>query len=111
MALTNLNDLWLSPNRYYQGELRKFAGYSVCTVEFDDQGEFWDSQQLESAIAHIRDVCDGAAEGSYGPSGKTEIIVITFIHGWMHNATPEDANLEHFSELIRRRASAEQRFA
>src|SRR5436190_5360439 len=111
MALKNLTSLWLSPNQYYQGQPGKFAGYSTCTVEFDDQGELWDPQQLESALTHIRNVCTAGSEGSTSPSSKTEVIVITFIHGWMHNATPEDANLEHFRDLIRRRAAAEQHFA
>jgi len=107
MPFENLTNVWLSPNRYYRGQLRKSTGYSVCTVEFDDQGEFWDPEQLESTISHIRDACEEGA----GYSSKTEVIVITFIHGWMHNATPEDANLGHFIDLISRRASAEQRFA
>ena len=90
MALRNLTNLWLSPNRDHQGPLRKSAGYSVCTIEFDDQGEFWDPEQLESTISHIRDACNAAVEEGTGPSSKTEVIVITFIHGWMHNATPEE---------------------
>jgi len=111
MAIKNLTNLWLSPNQYYRGQLRKAAGYSICAVEFDDQGELWDPEQLESTLSHIRDACTAGAEEGSGPSSKTEVIVITFIHGWMHNGTPQDLNLEHFSDLIQRRAAAEKQFA
>ena len=68
-------------------------------------------QAARSALTHIREACSAGAEGGTPSSSKTEVIVITFIHGWMHNATPEDANLEHFTDLIRRRAAAEHDFA
>lgn len=48
---------------------------------------------------------------SMGSSSVGEIIIITFIHGWMHNAAPEDQNLASFSELIRKKAESEASFA
>jgi hypothetical protein len=57
MIFQKLISHWLIPNRFYGGELRQKAGYSLCKVEFDDQGELWDPEQLEDAIAHIQNKC------------------------------------------------------
>src|SRR5262245_26042413 len=113
MGSQSLLSRWLLPNRFYGSKLRKEAGYSICVIEFDDQGELWDSQQLEETIAHIQDECQKSQGGSVSKeSGKSgEVIVITFTHGWMHNASPKDKNLTVFTHLIRTRAKAEAKFA
>jgi len=83
----------------------------MCIVEFDDQGELWDPQQLEETLAHIQRKCKHSKGGSKKHNDVGEVIVITFVHGWMHNAAPRDQNFELFTNLIRKRAEDEAEFA
>ena len=111
MALKNLTNLWLSPNRYVSGSAEQVRGLQHLHSRVRRSRRVVGPQAARSALTHIREACTAGAEGGTPSSSKTEVIVITFIHGWMHNATPEDANLEHFTDLIRRRAAAEHDFA
>ncbi|HKQ74379.1 MAG TPA: hypothetical protein VJ810_11865 [Blastocatellia bacterium] len=113
MGFQSLLSRWLVPNRFYGGNVCKGEGFSICAIEFDDQGELWDPQQLEDTIAHIHYECQKSEGGSVSKDqGKAgEVIVITFTHGWMHNASPNDENLRKFSDLIKTRAKAEKDFA
>ncbi len=109
--MENLLSRWLIPNRFYGDDSRKDA--RICVIEFDDQGELWDPKQLDETIARIQYVCQISDGGSNSKeSGKPgEVIVITFTHGWMHNASSEDRNFELFSNLIEARMKAEESFA
>lgn len=111
MPLQMLSSYFISPNVYYNAKLNRGAGYSICTIEFDDQGELWDPEQLEGTIAYIKKACQDSQGGDKESGSVGEVIVISFIHGWMHNATPEDQNLLSFTHLIQKRAEAEARFA
>src|SRR5262245_19904623 len=97
--------------KHYNPKPSMGEGYSLCAIEFDDQGELWDPQQLEDTLAHIQKMCEDSQDRSKDHEGVGEVIVITFIHGWMHNAAPGDQNFKLFSELIRKRATAEAEFA
>ncbi len=85
MRFQSLFSRWLLPNRFYGPTLRKEAGYSICAIEFDDQGELWDPRQLDETIAHIQYECKHSQGGNASKeSDKSgEVIVITFTHGWM----------------------------
>src|ERR1700747_2027477 len=97
---------WLIPNQYYQNQLSSYEpeGYSLCIIEFDDQGELWDPSQLDATLRHVQRICGGSQAGDLS-KGSGEVIVITFVHGWMHNAAPEDKNFELFAHLIKTRAA------
>ncbi len=55
----------------------------VAYVEIDDQGYFQDRAQIEQALAIV------------GNAGKPKYVVV-FVHGWFHNAGPEDENVQRF---------------
>ena len=57
MRFHNLLSSRLFTNRFYELKLCKKAGYSLCAIEFDDQGELWDPRQLDQTIAHIQHEC------------------------------------------------------
>ena len=71
----------------------------IYAIEFDDQGTMWDPSQLHAVINAIAQL------------GNRHIVVITFIHGWKHDAQPDDSNLIAFAEQLRERAELEQRWA
>ncbi len=58
--------------------------YALAFIEFDDQGEMWDSSQLSRALEVIE-------RANANPQG---IVVVTFIHGWQHNASEKDEKKE-----------------
>ena len=62
--------------------------YSVAVVEFDDQGEPWDLQQLEAAVAEIRRLNRQSEHG---------IILYQFIHGWKSNAARDRSSGERLA--------------
>ena len=61
--------------------------YRLRAVEFDEQGVRWSNEQRSSALAAIRD-------------SKRNPLVIVFVHGWHHNASPKDTDLKSFDRLL-----------
>jgi hypothetical protein len=77
--------------RFYRPEsVLHRDGYDLAFVEFDDQGELWAFAQVLAAERLIRD--QGA--GDHG------IILNVFVHGWQHNAAPDDKNVAGFESLL-----------
>jgi hypothetical protein len=79
---------------YFPGETNEFhLGY----LEFNDQGQLRDRQQLASLLA---DYSILAAEN--------DVIVTVFVHGWHHSASPDDTNLKYFKKLLEKVAENEK---
>jgi hypothetical protein len=111
MATSNFLARWITPNRYYGTKLGEEDGYSLCTIEFDDQGELWEPQQRTEVLKLIQKKCKYGHQNASAMNDDEEIIVITFLHGWMHNASREDPNFESFRKILENKASAEKDFA
>src|SRR5262245_31741803 len=47
--------------------------YRLGFIEFDEQGDFWDRDQLRKTVQAIRDTGRG-------------ILLVTYIHGWQNNS-------------------------
>ncbi len=74
--------------------LESHATYDLGFVEFTDQGNVFDRDNLDTVLQHIDQhthTADGAA-------------VVVFIHGWHHNAKAADENLQGFRQLLERTA-------
>lgn len=64
--------------------------YRLGFIEFDEQGDFWDRDQLHKTVQAIRQ------------TGRP-ILLVTYIHGWQNNANPKDASdVEQFRGLLAR---------
>lgn len=63
--------------------------YYLGFVEFDDQGQMWQRGQLENMI-----------EKFYEIAAKEDVLIVTFVHGWHHNAAPDDENVKRFEKLL-----------
>jgi hypothetical protein len=75
--------LGCTANKMYRPvSVQQEADYTLAFVEFDDQGEMWDPTQAASAVKVI-DRLNQSEEGC---------IVITYIHGWQHNASEKSEN-------------------
>ncbi|RPH57456.1 hypothetical protein EHM82_01270 [bacterium] len=71
-------------------------------VEFDDQGWFWDRNQLRSFEAAVRDDDQAAKNGA---------IIVVFVHGWKHSADCCDHNVTCFRDVLKVLQQDEQKFA
>ena len=64
--------------------------YRLGFIEFDEQGDFWDREQLHATVQAIRD------------TGRP-VLLVTYIHGWQNNANAKDAaDVEQFRGLLAR---------
>jgi hypothetical protein len=63
----------------------------MFVVEFDDQGDLFDPQQVETCIREI-EIAKKAGRPVFG---------LMFVHGWHHNASPGDRNLRDFEGEVR----------
>jgi len=69
---------------------RCFSNSLLCCIEFDDQGEMWDRDQLMGTLESIK---------RYKTDGHP-VTLIVFVHGWKNDASESCANLEHFHTFI-----------
>ncbi|HKQ37538.1 MAG TPA: alpha/beta hydrolase family protein [Verrucomicrobiae bacterium] len=67
------------------------------TIEFDDQGEMWDRNQLSGTLGRIREF---KREGH-------PVILMVFVHGWKHDASVNSSNFAGFFDFIQTVASLE----
>ena len=61
----------------------------VFVLEVDDYGRFWDRTAAENLYKTLED-----------ESGVNNICLVTFIHGWHHNAEKSDTNLIDFQKTV-----------
>jgi hypothetical protein len=77
--------------------------YKLGFVEFDDQGWFWDTNQLKAVEDMIQ------TEGGVGQSNNSSgIVIMVFVHGWKNNAAVDNANVVMFRQTLAQLAAAEK---
>ena len=77
-------------------------GYELGFVEFDDQGWFWDRRQLDAVTGMIR-----KEAGLHGGDPRG-LIVLSFVHGWKHNASHDDENVRMVRRILSQLSAAEE---
>jgi hypothetical protein len=65
--------------------------YTVGFCEFDDQGWLWDRGQINAITNQF-----------YAESKTNGLLIVTFVHGWMHDASSADASVQMFKAKILR---------
>jgi len=78
------------------GDSEYFLGF----VEIDDQGQLRDRNQMDTVINELREM-----------AGKDSLLINVYVHGWQHNASPRDTNVESFSEHLQKLSQIETRLA
>jgi hypothetical protein len=64
--------------------------YRLGFIEFDEQGDFWDRDQLRKTVQAIRNTGRG-------------VLLVTYIHGWQNNSNARDADdVSQFRSLLAR---------
>jgi hypothetical protein len=69
-------------------------------IEFDDQGQLWDRRQMNAVMDQVNAL-----------AGRDDVILVTFVHGWKHNAKAGDDNIKTFRGTLKRLAQLEARFS
>jgi len=70
--------------------------YTLGFVEFDDQGQLFDRNQLDSLT-----------EALYSDVNSKDLLLIVFVHGWRHNSEESDENLAEFKKILKGTSSLE----
>jgi hypothetical protein len=70
------------------------SGVPICLafIEVDDMGELWDKVEVDNALR----VIEQANKQANAAPGKTDPIVIAFVHGWKNNAGEKNENVKGF---------------
>ena len=63
--------------------------YRLGFVEFDDQGQLRDREQMNAVLTEYQQL-----------SAFDDVLLITFVHGWHHSAKPEDENIKSFRKML-----------
>lgn len=64
--------------------------YVLAHVEFDDQGWFHDIRQRQALFDRLRAL----------RAANQAMLVVTYTHGWKHNASESNGNLREFRKLL-----------
>jgi hypothetical protein len=95
----------IMPNAQHQ-TFRGFmtgAPYQLAIVEFDDQGRCYDRGQMDAVAQRLDALApENALQGQ-------DVILVTFVHGWKHDARSDDDNLSNFRLLLNRILDHEKR--
>lgn len=71
--------------------IEKHKTYDLAFVEFTDQGNAFNRQNMEDVIEHI-------TKQAQQPDGAA---VFLYIHGWQHNASPQDSHVASFRKKLK----------
>ena len=94
--------------------IEKTEKYTLFFVELDEQGRFYDRRQIEAlmdflknkqklkAYTNVAAKCDDH-ESSFG-----DMSIVTFVHGWRHNAEYDDTNVRLAREILEFTANGEK---
>ncbi len=77
--------------------IEEHSSYVLGFVEFDDQGWLWSRPQLNAVLDRIIE-----------EDSKQRLLIITFVHGWKHNAKYDDSNVEMVRRTLRVLSAVEQ---
>lgn len=69
--------------------------YLLGFIEFDDQGQLQDRKQMDAVIDEIINYTARRDE-----SRSTNALMVVFVHGWKHNARPDDGNVASFRTTL-----------
>ncbi len=72
--------------------------YMLSHVEFDDQGWFHDTRQRQALFDKLNAL----------KAAKKAMLIVTYTHGWKHNANESDENLRDFRKLLEQLARVER---
>jgi pimeloyl-ACP methyl ester carboxylesterase len=92
------NDIAANPANAQSCTLEVTTNYVLGIVECDDQGWLWDVRQMKTVVDRMIE-----------EDGRTNLIMLVFVHGWKHNASFDDDNVKMFRTNLTELAEMERR--
>lgn len=71
--------------------------YTLGIVEFDDQGQLYDRQQMAVLLEHLYEIAE-----------HDNLLISVFVHGWHHSAKVNDSNIVNFRKSLLKLSKLEQ---
>lgn len=82
-----------------QTYLEDHADYDLAFVEFTERGNVFSRDRMTDVVNHVTRLAN-SDEG---------VLAVVYVHGWKHNADPENSNVESFRNLLRKTAALPRR--
>lgn len=79
-------------------------GYDLYFVEFDDQGWLHRRDLADKVLNRIREDINGAS----GSNASSQLLIVTYVHGWKHDTRTADSNVRQFRLLLHSIATQEK---
>src|SRR5437899_1920731 len=76
------------------------SNYILGIIEFDDHGWLWSSNQMKAVIDRVSE-----------EDTNNGLLIVVFAHGWKHNASWDDANVQAFRGVLGELAALEQTYS
>lgn len=70
--------------------------YTLFFIELDEQGRFYDDSQMDALTKFLNE----KEEQNKNPATRVDLSIVTFVHGWRHNAESEDLNVKLARETL-----------
>ncbi len=74
--------------------------FLLSFVEVDDQGQLRDRRQMYAVLDYLYEI-----------ASSNNLLINVFVHGWHHNAKPNDSNIAGFKKNLARLSQIEQRLS
>lgn len=78
------------------------TSFDLAFVEFSERGNPFDSRRIEDVLRYIEEQTEIAEKQGGGTA------IVTFVHGWQHNAAVGNSNIASFRGMLRAAAKLEQ---
>ncbi|WP_429285196.1 hypothetical protein [Paraburkholderia sp. GAS41] len=98
--------------------LEHAARYDLLFSEFDDQGWANNPKKIDNPILHTMQAGPRDPSTAFGNLKKflddqaknhDRLMIITFVHGWKHNASTDDTNVKLFRQVLENTATLEEK--
>ena len=92
--------------------IEKTEAYTLFFIELDEQGRFFDRRQIDALMDYLQErrrlgeAKDPPKNGKCFATG--DVSIVTFVHGWRHNASYDDENVNIARETLAYTALGEQ---
>lgn len=88
----------------FSHSVERTAQYTLFFIEFDEQGRLYHRQQLEALLGYLKHL-ETRQRQPGAPrqcADKNDgVSLVTFVHGWRHNARYDDDNVKLAREVLR----------
>jgi hypothetical protein len=87
--------------------LPREPSYRLAILELDEFGDFYQSQKHPGHPHDYQLICATQMLKEAGQRDGKPLLFFLFVHGWRHNASPNDDNLKAFKQLLGHLANSE----